>query len=595
MMKKFYSFFLVAAIAVLMGSVSCSKDNNEAPADGNTGISNRSWADTQAVGAGGDQLIYNFTAAADWKATSSEESWCMVTTGSGKAGNSGLRITVKANAGVQARTAIVTVAVSGYSAARFTISQSVGGNFVEINKFVSDHMKQYYLWNEQVANLTFDYSLYYTDFLTSILTDVAAQGDANHDDGHWEDGKRAYFYSNISSEDAPDKPKTGLSTRAGELATDTGIWDAAPLQLDDAGKVVGFAILAVVPGQSADKAGIHRGSFINKVNGQLFTDKNIQELAYAMLFTSCKVTVNDVVFDPTTGRYKAFENTREVSLAPASYVDPAIYMNKVLDVAGKRVGYMLYMGFDTSSDQALIAAFKEFKDAGISELILDLRYNGGGAVVSSAVLSTMIAGNAYKGQVYAKTTYNKQRAANGEIGYYKIGTKEIPGGAYSLIESALSSAVNLKTIYVLSTVNTASASELIINGLRGLDLEVRLIGTQTNGKNVGMESRSNLKKGKYTYTFMPITFYSENAKGFKDYSNGFTPDVIYDAEQFYPSDFLGDMLVKIAAKWIETGTKPVIKASLMTRGAGMQKLHMDDLSANRRYQGMYVDRSDLAE
>lgn len=74
---------------------------------------------------------------------------------------------------------------------------------------------------------------------------------------------------------------------------------------------------------------------------------------------------------------------------------------------------------------------------------------------------------------------------------------------------------------------------MVINGLRGLDIEVNLIGQTTNGKNVGMEG---VMRSFYNHEFLlyPVTFYVENAKGFRDYSTGFVPDVEIDDSAIYP-------------------------------------------------------------
>ena len=157
-------------------------------------------------------------------------------------------------------------------------------------------------------------------------------------------------------------------------------------------------------------------------------------------------------------------------------------------------------------------------------------------MLSSTVLGTLIAGEAYKGQLYAHMTFNEDRTEAGESGDYKIGVKETFESVYEPIERALQHALGLKKIYVLVSETTASASEMVINGLRGLDIEVNLIGMPTNGKNVGMEG---VVRSFHNYDFLlfPVSFYIENAKGFRDYSDGFTPDVQIDDSAIYPGEF----------------------------------------------------------
>jgi len=207
-----------------------------------------------------------------------------------------------------------------------------------------------------------------------------------------------------------------------------------------------------------------------------------------------------------------------------------------------------------------------------------LRYNNGGDVLSSAVLGTLVAGNDYKGQVYAHTTFNEDRTEAGEGGDYKIGVKETVERIYEPLETALQHAVGLKKIYVLVSQTTASASEMVINGLRGLDIEVNLIGQTTNGKNVGMEG---VMRSFYNHEFLlyPVTFYVENAKGFRDYSTGFVPDVEIDDSAIYPGEFgtMEDQLGYIALVWIKSGKKPELQASSLTRGGGSPMKPFGDL------------------
>ena len=214
----------------------------------------------------------------------------------------------------------------------------------------------------------------------------------------------------------------------------------------------------------------------------------------------------------------------------------------------KKVGYLLYMGFNIDYDDELMAAFERFRQQNVTDLILDLRYNNGGDVLSSAVLGTLVAGNDYKGQVYAHTTFNEDRTEAGEGGDYKIGVKETVERIYEPLETALQHAVGLKKIYVLVSQTTASASEMVINGLRGLDIEVNLIGQTTNGKNVGMEG---VMRSFYNHEFLlyPVTFYVENAKGFRDYSTGFVPDVEIDDSAIYPGSSVQWKISSAILRW----------------------------------------------
>jgi len=455
----------------------------------------------------------------------------------------------------------------------------------DIDRWMFDYMKTHYLWNEAVKKVKPDYSLGYEEFLTDVLTKVAAQNDVNHDDGHWAINKtgqleRSYFYSNIqrykASAATADIQTRGTRKQAEGLGIEMMFY--IPLGENNRGPYL-FVVAAVTPGSPADKARLKRGDLISRVDGAEIKDSNLDDNWKKLLATESG-TVKVTLLDLNTG------NKNELTLMAAPYDDNPIWVRKTLDLPNKvKVGYLCYMsfnaGFEDSDDSkstphydlALIDAFEEFRKEGIDELVLDLRYNGGGHVVSSAVLATLIAGDAYKGKVYARTTYNADRKSE-TADVYQLGVaqynKNSPEYRHDPIAKALASALGLKQVFVLCTGNTASASELVVNGLRGLDFKVNLIGSTTNGKNVGMEPREKVF-GDYTYDFSPITFYIENAEGKRDYGNGFKPDVeavdrpfyeVVDGDnyEYHPlewGDAEHDELLFYAMQWIETGSKPV--------------------------------------
>ena len=473
---------MLVVLLVLTAGVSCSDD--EELLAGN-GIADAAWSAENQVEIEGGVLNYTFAAAGDWTARSSAD-WCEVQTDSGVAGESLLRLKVAKNTRAEARSATITVSVWGYaSPVSFVVKQGKGlieqgdGKYRSVNEWVAEYMKSRYLWNRAIENVSLDYSLCYDFFFFSILDGVAAQDDVNREDGHWQGQKRMYYYSRLES-DAP------LSRTPGEAYVGSGIYLLDATRLGD--DYIGIVVMVVIPGTPAAEAGLVRGDFITAVNGEEVTESNYQSLGQAVYDGAVDVTVNSVTWTDN-GTTPVLTPKGNVQLGSATFTSPAIYMDKVVEIeeSDKKAGYLLYMGFDVDYDEELIAAFDRFRAQNVSDLILDLRYNNGGDVLSSTVLGTLIAGEAYKGQLYAHMTFNEDRTEAGESGDYKIGVKETFESVYEPIERALQHALGLKKIYVLVSETTASASEMVINGLRGLDIEVNLIGMPTNGKNVGME------------------------------------------------------------------------------------------------------------
>lgn len=586
--KYIRTLFLSAAVAATgLCFNACDDDDKDLPG---SGIETAQWSAINDADLKGQILIYEFEAPSSWTASSSEE-WCHILTPNGPAGTSSLRIKVDPNDGILGRSADVTVKLAGYAEpCILTVRQGEGvvekgdGRYRDINEWTYDILAKNYLWNDNIQDLILDYSIDYDRFLTSVLDGVAAIDDANHDDGFWQNGVRQMYYSNIQS-NAP------LSRSAGETYTGSGLYLQATILGENDDDPCGFAVMWVTPGSPADAAGVRRGDFISKVNNIAITPDNYQTLGSQTLNGNVTIDLNKVVFENSVATIT--NRVPSVLVGKDTYTDPAIYKSTVLEMSnGKKVGYILYMNFHMDYDNQLIDIFNQFKAAGVDELVIDLRYNNGGHVLSSTVLGTLVAGSAHQGQTYVRTTYNATRTAAGEEGVYKIGETTNPevAGGYDKIPEALASSLNLNKVYVIGTINTASASELLINGLRGLDIQVNLIGMPTQGKNCGMEGWQK-RSGNYTFIFYPITFYCENAKGFRDYADGFAPDLKINDEQIYPGDFgtMEDYMTNAAVTWAATGQKPTQLATKASRaGSGIKVLKSSaDMNAplNRRKGG----------
>lgn len=528
-----------------------------------SGITETSWNETVKADSEGEVLALTFTSAGKWTAESSED-WCVILTPEGVAGEAALRIEVTPNTSVSSRTAEVTIRVEEYPVAvTARIDQAEGvvekgnGVYREVNEWIYRRMSETYLWNEPIPNLPLDYSIDYQSFLTSMLEGIADQDDVNHDDGAYSQGTRTEFYTKIVSA-AP------ITRTVGQQERGNGFFRLRPVDL---GVGIGVLVDAVIPGAPADLAGVKRGHFITAVNGVMITRDNYKNVTTKIYTDPVNISINTVAWEGANRDKAVLTPAGDVDLVPGSYVDPAIYKAETVTLSdGKKVGYLMYMGFHTDFDEDLIAVFDKFKADGIDDLVLDLRYNNGGEIISSTVMATMIAGPQYKDQVLAKLIFNASRTAAGMKGEYKIGvpqTMEYPDG-YPLIQEALQHSLDLKRVFVIATNYTASASEIIINGLRGLDVEVNLIGTRTSGKNVGMEGFTTSYRN-YDFLLYPVSFYIENAKGFSDYPDGFEPDILLDDSSYYPGgDFgsAGDFLCNAAYGWIRSGQKPSKRAAM---------------------------------
>ena len=281
------------------------------------------------------------------------------------------------------------------------------------------------------------------------------------------------------------------------------------------------SVIYVLPGSPAAAAGIKRGDIISKVNGQGLTGTNYQELlqsnvdSYTFGFASL---VNGALTD----------NTQTKQVTALVFQQDPVLLDTTYTIGGKTIGYVVYNQFipginpdgtnkDKTYDLKLDNIFGKFKQKGVNELVLDLRYNRGGYVSSATNLASLIGRNIDASKVFYTQKWNGTvTAANNKE--YGVGWNN-----QNFVAKATNIGGNLSRVYVLTTSSTASASELIINGLRPF-MTVNTIGSTTTGKNVGSITISD-NTGRIKWGMQPITFKSANAQGFTDYAGGFTPTI----------------------------------------------------------------------
>jgi hypothetical protein len=182
---------------------------------------------------------------------------------------------------------------------------------------------------------------------------------------------------------------------------------------------------------------------------------------------------------------------------------------------------MQFNSFIRAGQDGLIEGFQEFVDQGITELVIDLRYNGGGLVTMASQIAYMIAGSAQtNNQVFQNFKFNDKHLdqdpvtgrTNTPIPFYN---QEKDWASNEFTNKVLPS-VDLTRVFILVTGNTCSASEAVINGLRGIDLEVVLVGETTCGKPYGFYATDNCST-----TYFTVQLQLVNAKEFGEYSDGF--------------------------------------------------------------------------
>ena len=170
---------------------------------------------------------------------------------------------------------------------------------------------------------------------------------------------------------------------------------------------------------------------------------------------------------------------------------------------------------------ALVSAFSQLQGAGVSDLVLDIRYNGGGYLDIASEVAYMIAGpGPTNGKGFEKTVFNDKYPTTDPIAGGSLVAMPFHTTAqgFSTPNGQPLPTLNLPRVFVLTSPNTCSASEAIINGLRGVGVTVIQVGTTTCGKPYGFYPQDNCGT-----TYFTIEFQGINAQGFGDYPDGFSP------------------------------------------------------------------------
>jgi carboxyl-terminal processing protease len=297
--------------------------------------------------------------------------------------------------------------------------------------------------------------------------------------------------------------------------------------LDDTAPDRVAMVAFVDAGTPAASAGIGRGAAILAVDGVAVADGDAATLN-AGLFPDAAgahtLTVRDL----------GAATSRDVSLVAQALASPPVQNVHALPVPNQSVGYMLFNDHVATSEAELVAAINTLKAAAISDLVLDIRYNGGGYLDIAAELAYMIAGPANtSGKFFERIDYN-DRNPFGQSAFDRTTPFLSAGQGFSVPSGQELPYLGLNRVFVLTTGDTCSASEAIMNGLRGAGITVNQIGTTTCGKPYGFYPQDNCDT-----TYFAIQFQGVNFLGFGDYADGFVPAVACTV----PDDFthaLGD-------------------------------------------------------
>jgi carboxyl-terminal processing protease len=282
-------------------------------------------------------------------------------------------------------------------------------------------------------------------------------------------------------------------------------------------------IVYIKPGSPASTSGLKRGDVISQINGQQMTTSN-----YRSLLQNLKET-HTLRYKPLLIEEQKFDSEQDITLNVVQFSENPNYYNSVIDIDDHKIGYYVYNFFasgindeDSRYDTEMDNVFASFKAQGITDLVLDLRYNSGGSETSANLLASLIGTGVNNTKVFAKREYNS-KVKNEIINDPNLGEGFLTS-KFSTRANNIGSQLSGSRVYILTSSRSASASELVINALKPY-MDVFIIGDTTYGKNVGSISIYEENDAKIKYGIQPIVLKIYNSLDQSDYANGFTPNI----------------------------------------------------------------------
>jgi C-terminal processing protease CtpA/Prc len=434
---------------------------------------------------------------------------------------------------------------------------------LKVNKFIVDVFGDVYLW---VDDINIDY---YKKAYNTYKNPYELFEKLRYEDDEW---------SGLTDD------IEGLSNSFEGVETSYGYNLRLSYAYENSEIVVGV-IKYVYPASPADKAGLKRGDILVSMNGSDITDKNYLDLIY-----SSSVSVSRGYFDTDERRFVSYGES--VNMTAVKQYNNPILKDTVIIKGLNRIGYLCYSDFLEKSETDLIAIFKSFKNRGVNDVVLDLRYNPGGMVRTAVLLSSILApGSAVKDkdifqvQIWNASYTQYWKSKNDDMKEYFTDTLPVN--------------MDLSRLFVLTSENSASASEATIIALQPYMNVVR-IGTKTSGKFCGgglISPEMIYENSKYYQNIkdwgMYIMYFRYTNKNETYFKEGLDPDI--QAEEnylnLYPFGDERDPLLGRAIAQI-TGQQYVEpRSTFAIPNFGIRK----DLSVKKSLDGKLIDNRKLPE
>ena len=461
------------------------------------------------------------------------------------------------------------------------------------------YAKEVYYWNEDLP--TYDEfeprkyrsELDILDNYNQNLFNIVRSSNSPDYDAMSEDTKYSYIFDqsdkNPTASIAPHKSAVDLEGHGNDIGIRFGYYGS-----NSKYKIL---VTAVYPDSPADDAGFVRGDEISTING----------VAYGSNFAA---QIDDIITavdgETVVLAGKRGETPFSTTLNKSLYTSDPVYKSTVMSAGSKKIGYLSYARFSdmNNSMNALNAAFDDFASKGVTDLIIDLRYNGGGYINTAIHLTNLIAPSGTSGVMFAEhynaTMRNKKATilknqpnvnSNGDIvGSYFDGDYSVAANTETFRKTGPLG--NVKNVVFIVTSSTASSSELVINSLKPY-MTVKLVGEKTYGKPIGFFPITIENK----YDVYYAMFETKNSRGEGGYYNGMNVDVSADEltsnDKMYdwgnPNDPSTAKAINILAPGATvTGKAKTATAKTAAAGPALKKLGGE--KTNPEFIGMIENR-----
>lgn len=339
-------------------------------------------------------------------------------------------------------------------------------------QFVADAMREWYFWNHLLpADVDISQFASPDDVLDYLTT-------FSPDDGTGQPVDRFSFINSAQADQA----------FFGEGRFEGFGFSSRFLAADD------LRLTRVFLDSPAFRAGLRRGHRILELDGRTIAEIEAAEGIGAVLALQ---TLDFLMRDKDGNEYM-------VPIAKDIVTIDPVPKRRIIDAGGGRnVGYIELASFISTADIQMDSVFAQFNAAGVNEIIVDLRYNGGGLVSTAVLLGDFFGGDVAENLIFSKTIFNELRA---------------PANNTTTFFARLGNSVSLSRLVVIATGSTASASELVINGMDP-HVEVTIVGANTFGKPVGQVGLEFCDQ-----ILRPTAFQTTNANDFGDYFDGLPVD-----------------------------------------------------------------------